>query len=171
MRITFRYYLVIYYYYPFEGCSMLGHLGLIIMALWPCSSRNVVCIHGYPVWFLVCSLKEHEIDEKTCTDHHCLHSHIQIHGELDTKVVRVCECFPQKSCPLLTDFPDLTDFIHGQNLKVNIWKAAPPTEGPVDLQYRLIVLVRNDEFWGERVPLLRNVPHRVTGGRLHLQLL
>lgn len=56
------------------------------------------------------------------------------------------------------------------HLKVNIWKAAPPTEGPVDLQYRLIVLVRNDEFWGERVPLLRNVPHRVTGGRLHLQL-
>lgn len=40
---------------------MLGHLGVMVMALWPCSSRNVVCLHGYPVWLLVGRLKEHEI--------------------------------------------------------------------------------------------------------------
>lgn len=56
------------------------------------------------------------------------------------------------------------------HLKVNIWKAAPSTEGPMDLQYRLSVFVRNDEFRRERVPLLHNIPHCVTRGSLHLQL-
>lgn len=40
---------------------MCGHLELISMALWPCSSRNVVFLHGYPVWLLVSSFEEHEI--------------------------------------------------------------------------------------------------------------
>lgn len=40
----------------------------------------------------------------------------------------------------------------------------------MDLQHRLVVFVRNDEFRGERVPLLYNVPHCVAGGSLHLQL-
>ena len=56
------------------------------------------------------------------------------------------------------------------HLKVNIWEAAPSTEGPMDLQHRLAVFVRNQEFRGERMPLLYNVPQCVTGGGLHLQL-
>lgn len=56
------------------------------------------------------------------------------------------------------------------HLEVNIWEAAPSAEGPVDLQNRLVVLVGHDEFRGERVPLLYDVAHRVTGGSLHLQL-
>lgn len=55
-------------------------------------------------------------------------------------------------------------------LKVDIWEAAPSAEGPMDLQNRLVVLVGDDEFRGERVPLLYDVAHGVTGGSLHLQL-
>lgn len=40
----------------------------------------------------------------------------------------------------------------------------------MDLQYRLTVFVRNDEFRGERVPLLYNIPYCVTRGSLHLKL-
>lgn len=58
----------------------------------------------------------------------------------------------------------------GPHLKVHIWKAAPPTEGPVDLQDGLVVFVRNEEFRGEGVPLLDHVAHRVTRGSLDLQL-
>lgn len=56
-------------------------------------------------------------DEKTSPNHHSLHFHIQIHGELDAKVVRVRKRFPEKACPLLTDFTNFTDFIHRQNLQ------------------------------------------------------
>lgn len=40
----------------------------------------------------------------------------------------------------------------------------------MDLQNRLVVFVGDDEFRGERVPLLYDVAHGVTGGGLHLQL-
>lgn len=57
-----------------------------------------------------------------------------------------------------------------RHLKVHIWKAAPPAEGPVDLQDGLVVFVGDEEFRGEGVPLLEDVAHRVTRGRLDLQL-
>lgn len=55
-------------------------------------------------------------------------------------------------------------------LEVDFWEAAPSAEGPVDLQNGLVVFVGDDEFRGERVPLLYDVAHWVTGGGLHLQL-
>lgn len=58
----------------------------------------------------------------------------------------------------------------GPHLKVHIWEAAPAAEGPVDLQDGLRVFVRDEEFRGKRVPLLDHVAHRVTRGRLDLQL-
>lgn len=208
-------------------------------------------------------------NEKTCPDHDSLHPHIQVHRKLDTKVVRICEHFPKEASPLLADFPNLADLIHGQNLKedakfvfvayetmagfpfnsrlsahwpndlsfgahtdsegknrlviftvqllrtlykwpwipvqqnqlwapeeslstsrnahertpdnliavfgstnlkVHIWKATPSAKGTVDLQDRLRVFIGDDEFRGEGVPLLHDVPHRVSRGGLHLQL-
>ena len=55
-------------------------------------------------------------DEKTCPYHRGLHLHVQVHGKLDPKVVRIRENLPQESGPLLTDFPDRADLIHGQDL-------------------------------------------------------
>lgn len=63
----------------------------------------------------------HTHNEKAGSDHHCLHSHIKIHGELDPKVVGIRECLPKKSCPLFADLSD-ADFIHGQNLQAKFLK-------------------------------------------------
>lgn len=57
-----------------------------------------------------------------------------------------------------------------RHLKVHIWEAAPAAERPVDLQDGLVVFVGDEEFGGEGVPLLEDVAHRVTRGRLDLQL-
>lgn len=61
-------------------------------------------------------------------------------------------------------------WLDDRHLKVHIWKAAPAAERPVDLQDGLVVFVGDEEFRREGVPLLEDVAHRVTRGRLDLQL-
>jgi len=65
---------------------------------------------------------------------------------------------------------DSLGFRRTAHLKVDVRQAAPATEGPVDLQHGLPVLILHNELGGERVPLLDHVAHGVARRGLHLQL-
>lgn len=68
----------------------------------------------------VCQAQIWEVDgwthnKEAESDHHCFHSDIEVHGELDPKIISVCKDLSEKAGPLFTDSPD-THFIHGQYL-------------------------------------------------------
>lgn len=58
-------------------------------------------------------------NEEAESDHHGFHSDVEVHGELDPKVISVGKDLPEKPWPLFTDSPD-AHFIHGQNLSEDI---------------------------------------------------
>lgn len=142
---------------------------ILILVLFSGQKMSLI---GMGMWSVSSTfLKVHEVDEEAGSQHHRLHLHIQVHGEGDSKVICICEGFPQESNPLLTDLPHHHCFIQRLHIKVYIWPALTDNTCPLNLKPGLSPLVLHSEFGQVRVPLLHHLPYGVTRGILHLQLL
>jgi hypothetical protein len=57
-------------------------------------------------------------NEETCTEHNCLHLHVEVHGEGNAKEISVGERFSCNSRPLLRDETHLPVAISRENLEL-----------------------------------------------------